>query len=30
MKKELDGLKEDLFREVLKGLGESNKYEGVY
>ena len=30
MKKELDALKENLFATVLKGLGESNRYEGVY
>lgn len=30
MKKRLARLKEDLFQKVLKGLGESNKYEGVY
>lgn len=30
MKKELIALKDDLFEDVLKGLGESNKYEGVY
>lgn len=30
MKRELIKLKEDLFQKVLKGLGESGKYEGIY
>lgn len=30
MKKQLARLKEDLFDKILKGLGESGKYEGIY